>query len=208
MQICTFEYTHLRTILIVLQVTNGLSHGRYQRGRLNFAIKKVYKTKFTEYVGPTLGQAGSLHTLRIAGPFHFRCEFVLRMKGVDFVLRLRDAHPNLNRPSIRNAVSLDVPPTEIRRTPRNPPAERINMTQLENMGFTRGQIERAISRYYEGSQNHNEDHSKINNEHLTPASLAIHRIVDLVKKRKAYLPNHYDLRSNVLACVRLINSAT
>lgn len=119
--------------------------------------------------GITFSQARSLDTLQIAGRYRFRCEFVLRMKGVDFVRRLRDAHPNLNRPSIRNAISLDVPPNEIRRNPRNPPVERINMTELENMGFTRTQIERAISRYCEGSQDHNEEHAGNITKFLTPA---------------------------------------
>ncbi|XP_039274671.2 baculoviral IAP repeat-containing protein 7-B-like [Styela clava] len=38
------------------------------------------------------------------------CEFVLKKKGHEFVRRIAEQDPNLNRPTIRNAVSYDIPP--------------------------------------------------------------------------------------------------
>ena len=79
---------------------------------------------------------------------------MLRMKGPTFVQALRDAHPNLNRPYIRNPVVIrDIPPyrsenasMETEEVTENNAQTNVNIDQLLNMGFSKERIDRALER--------------------------------------------------------------
>ncbi|XP_039264623.2 baculoviral IAP repeat-containing protein 7-like [Styela clava] len=68
------------------------------------------------------------------------CAFVIREKGQEFVRRQFELHPNLNRPTIRNSVSYDIPPDV-------PPTQtNINIESLQDMGFPTERIQRLMRR--------------------------------------------------------------
>lgn len=73
------------------------------------------------------------------------CAFVLRQKGTEFVRQQCELHPNLNRPTIRNAVSHDIPP-DVPPTENGLGQSTINIEAVRDMGFPIERIQRAIRR--------------------------------------------------------------